>query len=116
MLGLNYSYRYFLYGKPADMRSGIDALSGLVTNELHQNPLSGDIFIFFNKKASHIKLLMWDRDGFALYCKRLESGTYEKIASESPQISYQQLTLILEGIKLDSIKKRKRFSMSSTQK
>lgn len=72
------------------MRSGIDSLSGLVRNELHQNPLSGDIFIFLNRKASHIKLLMWDRDGFALYYKRLEKGTYEKIAGENTEISYQQ--------------------------
>ncbi len=115
MLGLNYSYRYFLYDKPADMRSGIDSLSGLVRNELHQNPLSGDIFIFFNRKSTHIKLLMWDRDGFALYCKRLEKGSYEKISTSTSAISYQQLSLILDGIRLDSVKKRKRFSLPGRQ-
>lgn len=111
MLGLNPRYRYFLYQKPADMRSGIDSLSGIVRNELGKNPLSGDIFIFLNKKASHLKLLMWDRDGFALYYKRLEKGSYEKIISETSEITYQQIILILQGIKLESVKERPRFSL-----
>lgn len=115
MLALSYSHRYFLFGRWADMRCGIDALSGLVRNELHLNPLSGDIFIFINKKASHIKLLMWDRDGFALYYKRLEKGSYEIIVSDTPEISCEQLSLILQGIRLDSVKKRKRFSLPSKQ-
>ena len=111
MLGLNPRYRYFLYQKPTDMRSGIDSLSGIVRNELHRNPLSGDIFIFLNRKGSHIKLLSWDRDGFALYYKRLEKGSYEKVTSDTSEITYQQITLILQGIKLGSIKERPRFSL-----
>lgn len=59
------------------MRKGFDGLSGLVREGLLKDPLSGDVFIFFNKRRTHVKLLLWERDGFSLYHKRLERGTYE---------------------------------------
>ncbi len=95
------------------MRKGFDGLSGLVTNKLGQNPLSGDIFIFINRTRMLIKILVWDQTGFAIWHKRLEQGTFEMPLIEKTQnsveISRQKLMLILEGISLKSVQSRKRF-------
>jgi transposase len=95
------------------MRKGFDSLSGIVLQQMRMNALSGDVFIFFNKKRNQVKLLLWEHDGFSLYYKRLEKGTYELPAidtkSNSINISAQQLQLILQGISLKSVRKRKRY-------
>jgi transposase len=113
MISISKAYRYFMYGKRADMRKGFNGLCGLVRNEFLQNPLSGDVFIFINRPRNRIKLLHWQGDGFAIYYKRLEKGTYEmpeiNAASASIEIDAQQLLLILEGISLLSVKKRRRY-------
>lgn len=113
MLSISKGYRYYLYGRGCDMRKGFDGLCGLVVNEFKYDPLSGDIFIFFNKPRSHVKLLQWQGDGFAMYYKRLERGTYEIPSIDrtkmSLELTSQQLMLILEGISLQSVKKRKRY-------
>jgi transposase len=113
MLSLSPGNRYFLYGQSADMRKSFDGLSGIVRNVLQQNPLSGDIFVFFNQKHTQVKLLLWEGDGFSIYHKRLEKGTYEKPIknSTSARIKSQELHLILEGIVLQSIRRRKRFKI-----
>lgn len=110
MLALSGSCRYFLYRPPADMRRGIYSLAGLVRQELAQDPLSGDVFIFIGKRANQIRLLQWDRDGFALYCKRLERGTFQRPIAASHQLTDQDLMLILRGIQLESIQLRKRYA------
>jgi transposase len=95
------------------MRKGFDSLSGIVMQQMQMNALSGDVFIFINKKRNQIKLLLWEHDGFSLYYKRLEQGTYELPAidknSNSINLSSQQLQLILQGISLKSVRKRKRY-------
>lgn len=107
--------RYFLHADYVDMRKGFDGLSGIVRNDFNLSPISGDIFIFLNKRRDLIKILHWQGDGFAIYYKRLEKGTFEmplkekNISSGALSISHQQLTLILAGIHLSSIKKRIRF-------
>jgi transposase len=110
MLSLTSSARYFLYDQPTDMRCGVYSLAGLVTNKLGKDPLSGDIFIFIGKSANQIRLLQWDADGFALYIKRLESGTFERPSDGKGQLAAGELMLILQGIRLESVKRRKRFS------
>jgi transposase len=120
MLALSSSCRYFLYGKGTDMRCGFYSLAGLVRNELGQDPLNGDIFIFIGKRANQIRLLQWDRDGFALYSKRLEQGTFQwpkgKGDANPLLLSDQELLLILGGIELQSIKLRKRYRLLENQK
>ena len=115
MLSLSPSCRYFLYCAQADMRKGFDGLSGLVRNELHQNPLSGDVFIFINKRGNQIKLLLWEGDGFSLYYKRLERGTYElpAVAGKGGSVALHrdELMLILQGISLKSVQRRKRYKI-----
>ena len=112
MLSLTPNCRYFLYRHSTDIRKSFDGLSGLVHNELKQNPLSGDVFIFLNRRRTHIKLLAWEGDGFGLYYKRLEKGTYEwpvAEGSEAGKITAAQLQLILGGISLRNIKYRPRY-------
>lgn len=91
------------------MRKGFDGLSGLVREGLGKDPLSGDIFIFFNKRRTQVKLLLWERDGFSIYHKRLERGTYELPVNASTELRSDQLMLILQGISLKSVRRRKRF-------
>jgi transposase len=113
MLHLALSCKYYLYHAPADMRKGVDSLSGMVMQQMQMNVLGGDVFIFINKKRNQVKLLLWEGDGFSLYYKRLEQGTYELPAfngtSKSINISAQQLHLLLSGISLNSVRKRKRY-------
>ncbi|MFO0487888.1 MAG: IS66 family insertion sequence element accessory protein TnpB [Cyclobacteriaceae bacterium] len=111
MLSLPPSCRYFLYCHQTDMRKGFDGLSGLVREGLMKDPLSGDVFIFFNKRRSHVKLLLWERDGFSVYHKRLEGGRYESPTTHS-ELRSDELMLILQGISLKSVRRLKRFDIS----
>ncbi|HFC00236.1 MAG TPA: transposase [Phaeodactylibacter sp.] len=114
MLSFSSTQRYFVYPQHCDMRKGFNGLGGLV-NQFFDHPLmSGDVFIFINKRRTHIKLLMWDATGFAIYYKRLEAGTFEmpikNNTSANIEIHWSELVLMLEGFHLKSIKKRKRFT------
>jgi len=112
MLSLGSSHRYFLYGEPTDMRKSFDGLSGLVRNELGQDPLSGDVFVFVNRRGDRMKLLLWEESGYVIWYKRLEAGTFElgRGGAQSRVIGWHQLVMLLEGIELSSVRKRKRFS------
>jgi transposase len=96
------------------MRNGFDGLSGIVRNHLKKDPVSGDIFIFLNKTRTHIKLLYWDGDGFALFYKRLERGRYTLPAHNglSKQIKREELLMLLEGLSFDEMKRKKRYKIS----
>ena len=89
MLSISSTQRYFIYSGLTDMRKGFDSLCGLVREEFKMNPLSGDVFIFLSRTKNKIKLLQWQRDGFAIYYKRLEKGTFEL-----PQSTAQNAMLI----------------------
>lgn len=110
MITLGPAQRYYLYREPTDMRKAFDGLSGLVTKGLGRDPLSGEVFIFLNRRRTHIKLLVWDRSGFVLYYKRLEEGTFE-IPSTTGVVSWPELVLMLEGVSLGSVRYRKRFTL-----
>lgn len=110
MLALSPTIRYFLYRSPADMRYGINSLAGLVRNELGFDPMSGDVFVFLGKRRNQIRLLQWDRDGFAMYIKKLEQGTFEWPRGEEALVSSYQLTLLLQGVMLDSVRLRRRYT------
>ena len=94
------------------MRNGFDGLSGIVRNHLKKDPISGDIFIFLNKTRTHIKLLYWDGDGFAMFYKRLERGRYTLPAHNelSKQIKREELLMLLEGLSFDKMSQKKRYS------
>jgi transposase len=117
MLHLSPSCRYYLYCGDADMRKGFDSLSGVVSQHMKLSALSGSVFIFVNRRRNQLKLLLWEGDGFSLYHKRLEQGTFELPGGAAPSkdktngisLTHQQLQLILQGISLKSVKHRKRY-------
>ena len=113
MITFSPAQRYFFYREAADMRKGFDGLSGLVRAGLKRDPLSGEVFVFINRRRTHIKLLVWNRNGFVIY-KRLEKGTFEIPATGT--LSWHQLVLMLEGISLKSARYRKRYSRPETGK
>lgn len=106
------SRTYYLYDQPTDMRKSFHTLGSLVKHQMHLQLLSGAGFVFINRRKTHLKMLMWEGDGFSLYFKRLEAGTFEHPnSSETYQISYEKLLLILQGIETKKVVKRKRFSL-----
>jgi len=95
------------------MRKSFDGLQGLVVNHLGRTGLEGDMYLFFNRRRTQVKLLVWDRNGFVIYYKRLERGSFEcpKAAegSLSTLVSWSELQMIMEGIMLQSVQRRKRY-------
>jgi transposase len=113
MFSLSSALSYFLYRNPVDIRNSFDGLSGLIQNELGRDPLSGEVFIFMNKRRNQVKLLRWEQGGFILYYKRLETGTFElpqqdNDSSDCP-LQWSTLVMMIEGISLKNIQKRERF-------
>ena len=99
--------RVFLYGAPADMRKSFDGLSALTKNVLGEDPLSGSLFVFINRRRSQIKVLYFDRSGYCVWSKRLERGRFahRNVAIKYP-LNLTQLKLILEGIELQNIRQK----------
>lgn len=99
------------------MRKGCYGLCGIVQSAMKRPLLEGDVFIFLNKRRNQIKLLQWDKDGFAIYEKRLEKGTFERqhasTTSADTMLNAQQLQLILQGVALQSVRHRKRWERKS---
>jgi transposase len=110
MLALSSSVRYFMYHEPTDMRFGINSLAGLVRNRLSFDPMNGDVFVFLGKRSNQIRFLQWDRDGFAMYIKKLEQGTFERPAVRGNAVTSGQLSLLLQGVRLVSVRYRKRYN------
>ena len=114
MLSLQDNRRYFLYQGIVDMRKSFDGLGGIVRQQMQLNLLGGDVYIFINKRRNQIKLLRWDSDGFCVYHKRLEKGTFEiPVPGDGATVTLTALSLqlILSGIQLKSIKHRPRFKL-----
>jgi len=113
MFALSSENHFHLYSKPTDMRKSFDGLSGLVQNTLNRNPSGGDVFIFINKRRDKIKLLHWQGASFVLYYKRLEKGTFElpryDAAAGSISLDYVKLVMIIDGLSIQNIQKRKRY-------
>lgn len=107
------SQRYFLFTGSTDMRKGFDGLGALVTGSMGRDVLSGDVFIFVNRPRNRMKLLVWDRTGFVVCCKRLEEGTFELPSDARVELRWDELVLIIEGISLASVRRRKRFARTA---
>lgn len=108
---LDRARKYYLYKQACDMRKSFHTLSALVNGQMGLDVLSGAGFVFINKRKTHLKVLLWEGDGFSLYYKRLEQGTFEHPVSDTDhQISYEKLVLILQGIETKKVIKRKRYS------
>jgi transposase len=107
------SVRVYVCLTPCDMRKSFDGLFGLVTNVLKQDGFSGHLFVFGNRRRDRVKIVYWDRDGLALWAKRLEEGTYALPFGAEPgprEITAQELGALLSGIELTGARRRKRYA------
>jgi len=106
--------RYLLYNGHTDMRKSFHGLAAIVKYKMGSNVLNGDIFVFISKRRNAIKLLRFEPDGFAIFYKRLEKGTFEIPAQESKSdtvlLTDNQLIFILKGVALKQVKYRPRYS------
>jgi len=111
MLNLPSSVRVFMCLLPTDMRLSFDSLAMLVDGVLKEDPLSGHLFVFRNRRGDRVKALYWDRDGYALWYKRLEAGVFRFPVrdGDSLEVSATDLALVLAGIDLGSVKRQKRY-------
>jgi transposase len=114
MLSLPPSVRVFVCLVPVDMRWSFDGLAAAAEQVVGQDPLSGHLFVFHGRRGDRVKILYWDRDGYALWYKRLEQGVFRfpLDARETKEITAADLALILEGIDLRSVKRQKRFALA----
>jgi len=114
MLSFPPTVRVYVCQQPVDMRKSFDGLSGCVEQLLGADPLSGHLFVFFNRRATMVKILVWDRNGFCIYSKRLEQGRFAYCSAGSDPkgaTDLARLMLILEGIDLAGSRQRKRFRL-----
>ena len=119
MLSIPSTTRVFLATEPTDMRKGFDGLFALVENVIREDPFSGHLFVFRNRRRDRLKVLWWDTDGLAIFYKRLERGNYrfptdsEALKSDTAksrcEIRSDELSLLLAGIDLGSVKRRRRY-------
>jgi transposase len=101
MLRLFSEQKIYAYREAVDMRKSFDGLVAVTKHLVKENPLSGAVFVFRNKRGNYLKLLMWDRTGYVLYAKRLERGRFKIFFSEEKQmLSREQLSFLLDGIPL----------------
>jgi transposase len=107
--------RIFLCTRPTDLRKSFDGLTGLVQDCFGQDPLTGHLFLFLNRRRDRIKILYFDRDGLAIWYKRLEAGSYQipqTGAQDSVELQPAQLAMLLSGIDLRTARQRKRFQLA----
>jgi len=109
------SIRVFVYGKPTDMRKSFTGLYSLTKNVLKEDPLSGSLFVFINRRGNYLKILYWDRTGFCLWSKKIEQGCFAHADNETHkrELNWIELKLLLEGIELKNIHQRKRFKLEN---
>jgi len=116
MFGLSAAVRVYLATKPADMRKSFDALAALASGTLGLDPLSGHLFVFVNKRRDRVKVLYWDRDGLAVWAKRLERGTFRipVAGADRVEMTTAELAALLAGIDLNTARRRVRYSRPGT--
>lgn len=99
------------------MRRSFDGLAMIAREGMGQDPLSGHLFVFFNRRGDRVKILFWDRSGFCLWYKRLEQGVFclpqDLAETVNPEVELADLSLILEGIDLSGAQRRKRYARPS---
>lgn len=117
MIALPSQIRVFLYRRPTDMRKSFNGLVALTESELKQDPLSGSFFVFVNRRRDRIKILYWGQTGFCIWYQQLQQGTYQLPSHDSLdeqdtlEVTRSQLSLILDGIDLSSVRQRRRFQL-----
>lgn len=110
--------RIFLHVAPTDMRRGFDRLAETVRSSLGHDPMDGSLFVFRSRGADRLKILYWDKDGFALWYKRLEEGTFRfprtVEGQDAVEVKASELAMLLEGIDLKSVKRGPRLKLKNS--
>lgn len=103
--------RIWLYAQPTDMRKSFNGLVALVKHQLQENPLNGQLFVFINRKRTHLKVLYFDRSGYCIWMKKLEQGLfrYKPACGDKRSLTWTELKLLLEGIELKNTQQFKRY-------
>ena len=116
MFGLSAAVRVYLATEPADMRKSFDGLAALASGTLALDPLSGHLFVFVNRRRDRIKILYWDRDGLAVWAKRLERGTFclPAAGADRVEMTTAELAALLAGIDLNTARRRARYARPGT--
>lgn len=111
MVSLPSSVRIWLASQATDLRKSFDSLAELVRQQLQADPLSGQLFVFRNKRADRVKLLYWDEDGFVILYKRLEEGTFHfpQGDADGVEIRAADLQMLLDGVDLATVKRWRRY-------
>ncbi len=119
MLSLSPTIRIFVHTQPTDMRKQFNGLHAIVTHAMGQDVMTGDYFVFFNRRKHRCKILYWDRDGLVVWAKRLERGRFQIPVSEDGSITVEidgtTLAMILGGVDLHSAQRRKRYTAPSRE-
>jgi transposase len=105
----------YLHTEPTDMRKGIDGLSGIVRGQFAGDPIDGSLYLFVNRRRDRLKILHFDGSGFWVFYKVLEQGTFEVRQSEDQRmvIDATELAMLLGGVSLVGVKRRKRYRRTS---
>lgn len=119
MLSLPPTVRVFFAVDPVDLRKGFNGLANITRSLLAEDPLSGHLFVFINRRGNRAKILFWDRSGWCIYYKRLEQGTIRPprrrgVGDNKVEVEAAELMLILEGIDLDGARRRPRWKSTAT--
>tara|TARA_R110001592_G_C13141636_1_gene747378 strand:- start:1962 stop:2351 length:390 start_codon:yes stop_codon:yes gene_type:complete len=119
MISIASSTRIFVATSPTDMRKGFDGLQGLVAGTLGQDPLSGHLFLFVNRRRDKLKVLYWDGDGLAIWYRRLEQGTFQmpSISGDrtAAEINREDLLMLIRGLDYENVHRRKRYKLPDSQ-
>lgn len=107
--------RVWLYARPTDMRKQFDGLAALARNQLHEDPMSGQAFVFINRRRTYMKVLYFEQGGYCLWCKRLEQGQFNYRAGRGDKqlLSWTDLKLLLDGVEVQKSRQFKRYRRPS---
>ena len=114
MMGFWQNRRVFLYRTPTDMRRSFDRLGGMIEQDLHADPLSGDLYVFVNRCRDRLKVLYWDQDGYAIWYKRLEEGRFVLPDSQG-LIDRSALGLLLDGVEAEIHRRQRRYGRNKSE-
>jgi transposase len=115
MLSVPAHLAIYLHTMPTDMRKGVDGLSGIIRGEFQGDPLDGALYLFVNRRGNRLKILHWDGTGFWVHYRVLERGTFEVPRSQERRVTIDatQLAMILGGVPLSQVKRRRRYARAS---
>ena len=119
MLSFPTNMRLFLANRAIDGRKSFNGLAAVVESEFELSPISGDLFVFLNRRANLVRMLFWDRDGFCLVSKKLEKGTFRRVRHASAdvkqvELDVAELSMLLEGIEATNIRRKPRWKPQKT--